>query len=332
MSKLLFIGTFLSHKQGTKSISERLYENLSCEFDIILVSKKENKILRILEIIHSILFFSYEKIHIDVFSGTSFNIVRISVFFAFFVQKPVILTLRGGNLPSFTNSNFELVKKIFRRVEVIQTPSLYLKTYFETKGFNLSYLPNFIDSSKFPFKPSQKGKSLLWVRAFDKTYNPEIAVKVLIELIKTYPDITLTMVGPDKGELNRVVELIKSNNLGHHVKITGKVDNSKLYEYYHNHSIYLNTTSFESFGNSVLEAASCGIPIVSNSVGEIKFLWTNRFDMMLVNDNHIKDYVDNIKDLFENKKLYDFVVKNAKKKSLDFSWQKIKSKWINLLS
>ena len=59
MSKLLFIGTFLSHKRGTKSISERLYENLSCEFDIILVSKKENKILRILEIIHSIKVFLF---------------------------------------------------------------------------------------------------------------------------------------------------------------------------------------------------------------------------------------------------------------------------------
>ena len=144
-------------------------------------------------------------------------------------------------------------------------------------------MPNSIDLEKFPFKrDTVKKHSLLWVRAFTNIYNPEIPVRILHELRKLFPDVYLTMVGPDKGTLREVEALINRLDLEDHINITGPIPNEELRKYYQSHSVYLNTTSFESFGVAVLEAASCGMPIVSNSVGEIPLIWEDGKNILLV--------------------------------------------------
>ena len=53
-------------------------------------------------------------------------------------------------------------------------------------------IPNSIDLYKYKFKIREHPEpTLLWVRAFSKIYNPKMAVDVLAELLKTYPDAML---------------------------------------------------------------------------------------------------------------------------------------------
>ena len=68
-------------------------------------------------------------------------------------------------------------------------------------------------------------------KAFDSTYNPDVPVRILNELIKTYPNATLTMIGPDKGELSKV-KIIKKLALNDKIKITGPIPNKDLYKFY----------------------------------------------------------------------------------------------------
>ena len=71
-------------------------------------------------------------------------------------------------------------------------------------------------------------------------------------------------------------------NLSNNIKILGPISNKKLSYYYQRHNVFINTTSYESFGTALIEAASCGIPIVSTNVGEIPLNWTNEKDILLV--------------------------------------------------
>lgn len=333
MNKVLLIGNLLSKQKGTKGVSEHLIERLSDDFQISAVSRYENKFFRIIDIICAIIFFKGKILHIDVFSGPAFIISEIAVFFGFLLGKKNILTLRGGNLIEFTKSNNLRFRNLVKKADYIQTTSLYLKRYYETNGVKIHYLPNSIKLNNFPFTSSDfKEYSLLWVRAFDSTYNPDIPVRILNELLKIYPNTSLTMIGPDKGELPKVKKIINKLELNDKINITGPVPNNELYKYFHKSQIFLNTTSFESFGVCLIEAASCGIPIVSNTVGEIDVLWEDNLNIMKVYDNNINQYVSKIVELIEDKELYNDIMLNAKKMSESFSWERIKPKWLHLFN
>ena len=112
----------------------------------------------------------------------------------------------------------------------------------------------------------------------------------------------------------------------------GSVPNNELYKYYQSHSVYLNTTSYESFGVAMVEAASCGIPIVSNNVGEIPYLWEDKNSILLVEDNTIESYVDAVSQLFEDPLFASKMALSAREKSMTFNWSILKSDWLRLIN
>jgi len=286
----------------------------------------------LLEIIVSIVLYKNRLVHIDVFSGQSFQIARIASILLKLRKKTIVYTLHGGRLPFFFQENTVLVSKTLKRADFLQTPSLYLQSYFTKHGFEIHYLPNSINLKQFKYKRLVDNErfSLLWVRAFDKIYNPDIPVRVLYELKKEFPKIKLTMVGPDKGMIAEVKNLARDLDVFDDICFTGPVKNTELSRYYHSHSVYLNTTSFESFGLSVLEAAACGIPIVSNNVGEIPFLWEHGKSAMLVEQLDVTQYCMNISNLFNDAGLTKRLSLNARKKAEQFGQDKVIPQWVDL--
>lgn len=244
----------------------------------------------------------------------------------------MILTLHGGALHEFYTGRELAFKNLFRRANTITSPSLFLQKFFASKGYEIKYLPNAINLEKFPFsRIKYKKYSLLWVRAFTDIYNPKLAVLTLKELLKEFPDVTLAMIGPDKGLLGDIKDLIHELGVADHVQIVGPVPNHMLSAYYQTHHVYLNTTNYESFGVAVLEAASCGIPVVSTRVGEIPYIWEHERDILLINDASPVEMALQVKRIFQDDHLGQSLSDNARIKSSKFNWNDIKFKWINLL-
>jgi glycosyltransferase involved in cell wall biosynthesis len=236
-------------------------------------------------------------------------------------------------MPEYFIKAPDRVKKVLERVDYVQTPSLYLKEFFGGKGFSIEYLPNSIDLSLFPYSNAVlNSHSLLWVRAFADIYNPNTAVKILYEVKKKYHDATLTMIGPDKGILHKTEKLINQLGLKESVIIKGPVSNDKLYPYYHSHSVFLNTSSYESFGVAVLEAASCGIPVVSAKIGEIPFLWRHEENILMVDNLNPIQFAREVFKIFSDPQLADILSKNARKKAEEFDWELIRERWVRLFS
>ena len=170
------------------------------------------------------------------------------------------------------------------------------------------------------------------MRGFHKIYNPKDAIHTLFYLEKIIPDVSLTMIGPDKGVLNEVINLINELNLKEKVNILGPVQNEKLYHYFHKHSVLINTTSYESFGQALLESAACGCPIVSNDVGEVSYIWKDKENILLSKLNDPKDMADKLASLLCNDKLLKSLKYNAYEKSKLYDWEILKNKWHSILS
>jgi glycosyltransferase involved in cell wall biosynthesis len=331
--KILFVGTYLSKKRGSLCVSEKLANNLSLEgYSVLLTSRFENKILRFTDIIYTLFFKSYDLLHIEVYSGQAFIIAEVSSFIGYLFNKRIILTLHGGALSQFYLNNEKRIEKVFKRGSIITSPSQMLIDFFKKNNFEVKYVPNSIDFNNFIFNRSNiKPLSILWVRAFDSIYNPILAVDIFQRIHEVYPSSTFTMIGPDKGILSLVIDKITDLNLSESIYIKGSMPNNELYKYYQSHSIFLNTTSYESFGVAVLEAAACGIPIVSSNVGELSYLWKNKFEVMLVDELNIDSFVKAISILFDDKDLYDKLSFNAHVRATYFSWSNIKPLWLNIL-
>lgn len=334
---VLFVGSFLSNTKGTMGVAEKLKGQLESDYCLYYASSRVNKFARLFDITLHLFFKKYDVLHCDVFSGQSFWVADFARRVALLRRKKVILNLRGGRL-------IDVLEVSSRRRRILSnwgksqlsiiTPSRFLSKEIQRRwGLDIEIIPNFINLNKFPYLGAPRiGYRLLWVRSFKAIYQPQHAVQALAILLKSYKDVTLTMVGPDGGNLGEVERLIEDLGVKEKVKIVAKVSNEELYKYYHSHDVYLNTTSYESFGLAVLEAAACGIPIVSNRVGELPLMWESGSEIIFTDKQTGDSFARAIENLFQDRHaLYDQQLA-ARLRASQYSWRQIGPMWQKLLS
>lgn len=333
MKKLLYIGNKLQNSGLNKTTIETLSEKLSLEgYTVVAVSEKQSFFLRFLHMLWATLSKKADFILIDTYSTKAF-------WYAFFCSQiarvrriKYIPILHGGNLPKRIQTNPNLCKLIFKNAYTNVAPSNYLKYEFEKAGFqNVRLIPNTIEISKYNFKLRQTIEpKLLWVRAFASIYNPEMAIKVLKELQKDFPNAVLTMVGPDKdGSMQKCKELAKQLNI--EVNFTGKLSKEEWWKLSEEYDIFINTTHFDNTPVSVMEAMALGLPIVSTNVGGIPFLLSHNESAFLVDDNDEKAMVQSIIELIQSPLTSKRIALNARHQAETWDWDKVKFLWNDLL-
>jgi L-malate glycosyltransferase len=332
--KVLFLGNYLSAKRGTIGPSEIIAAHLNkAGIKARRVSSQEPKLFRAAEMLFAILTTRSRLVCADVFSGNIRTILPIVSRIARIRNKQLVLTLHGGQLPEQYERNPESIDKVFQRANCLLTPSLRLKAFFEKKGFQLQYLPNPVLLEHFTYSAPASGQPprLLWVRAFADIYRPELAVDILGDLKAVYPKATLTMIGPDAGTLVQTQAHIAKKGLESSVEITGPIPHNQLGAYYRSHSVFLNTTEYESFGSAVLEAAASGIPIVSSAVGNIPLLWEDERELLIAKNLNAADFTEKIRVILEERPATRLRSEYARKKAEQFDVEIILAEWQRLV-
>ncbi len=333
--KIYLVGPIFKTEKGFAGPGGYLYKFLKQDhFNISVRSVYKNKIIRFLDIIYFQVFNKkkYDLIILNSFGLLAFVMEDLVSRYAALTNKPIIMTLHGGAFFEFYQKYPRWVTVVLKRVTLINTPSLFLMEKFSKLGFAIHYLPNFIDLSNFPFARNvQKPYSVLWVRAFHDIYHPELAIEAIYELKKKYPEVHLTMIGPDKGLLNKCKQLMETLDLTDNISIPGYVENEDLHKYYHSNQVFITTTRYESFGVAIVEAASCGIPCVSTKVGEIPYLWQHEENMMLSERDPVM-FSNNIERLFEDQGLRNKITYNARLRASEFTWEKVGLKWVETMN
>ncbi len=333
--RILYVGNKLSKHGYNLTNIETLGPLLAIEgHDLVFASEINNKILRLLDMVFKTIFYSSKKgfVLIDAYSTFGFVYLLITSLICRFLNLKYIPILHGGNLPARLNKNPKLCRSIFDNAYLNIAPSNYLFNAFSKAGFkNIKYVPNTIQVDNYTFKSRKNIEpKLLWVRSFDKIYNPIMAVRVLVKLKKIYPNATLCMVGPDKdGSLQKTKAFAIKQNV--EVIFTGKLSKQDWAKLSQDHDIFINTTHFDNTPISVIEAMALGLPVVSTNVGGIPFLLENNDTALLVNDNDAKEMVSSIKTLIENNENTQKIIKNARQLSETFDWKHVKLLWSNIL-
>lgn len=332
---LLYIGNKLQKHGFNQTAIETLGSFLTNEgFTITYSSDKKNKILRFFDMLFSTLFYAknVDYVLIDTYSTTNF-------WYAFFCSQITrilkvnyIPILHGGNLPNRLKNNLVLCQMIFKNAYINVAPSNYLYSKFKENGFeNVVFIPNSIDLETYEFKQRVEAQpNLLWVRAFDKIYNPKMAIYVFKFIKNKFPNAVLTMVGPDKdGSLIETKLLAKQLNL--EVTFTGKLSKKEWISLTNDYSFFINTTHFDNTPISVIEAMALGLAVVSTKVGGIPYLLSDKKNALLSKDNDAKQMANHIEELILNPTLYATIVENAHDLVKNMDWEVVKHNWNALL-
>jgi len=331
---VLYLGNKLRSYGFTPTGVETLGQNLSELTNVITASDKKNKYIRLLDMVF--VFIKNRKhinlVLIDTYSGSAFFYAFIISIMCRILDVKYVPILRGGDLFKRLDKNKFLSKNIFNNSLINVSPSVFIKENFISKGYKTRIIPNFIDLEFYPYlhRPSCS-PSLLWVRSFHKIYNPQMAILVLNELLKEFPNANLCMVGPDKdGSLNDCVKLSNKLNIQESVNFTGILKKEEWVKKAEKYDIFLNTTNYDNLPVSILEAMALGFPIVSTNAGGLSSFHKDKFDALIVEKEDFLTMAKNIKLLISDNSLSEKLSRNARNKAEAFGWKILKNKWKNL--
>ncbi|NCS81834.1 MAG: N-acetyl-alpha-D-glucosaminyl L-malate synthase BshA, partial [Ignavibacteria bacterium] len=189
----------------------------------------------------------------------------------------IITTLHGTDIslvglePSFSH----LVKFSIEQSDGVTAVSNYLKGQTQTNykiEKDIRVIPNFVDTEVYsPQVPGQLKKHLapngekilIHTSNFRPVKRVSDTIRILEIVAKEVPcRLVLVGDGPDRSECER---LCRELDLCDKVVFLGKQDG--LAEILNCGDIFLIPSQSESFGLAALEAMSCGLPVISSSIG-----------------------------------------------------------------
>ena len=205
-----------------------------------------------------------------------------------------------------------------------QVKKLYSKLFNEDK---ILVIPLGVDTEIF--KPSKNRKNskenfeILFAGSLYKLKGVSYLIKSLKQVVHEEKNVKLRIVG-EGPEKNRLKLLAQSLGLKDHVLFEGFVPHDKIVRYYQNCDIFCFPTLGEPFGKAVIEAMSCGKPVIASNRGGPKEIVEDGKTGFLVPPGKIESLAEKILKLLRDKKLRRKMGKEARKRVLEkFSLEKV---------
>lgn len=336
-AQVLIVGNFLSAYGLSRGICEDLDDKLTDSgWKVITTSRKRTRLALFADMLSTAWTRrnEYSVAQIDVFSGHAFFWAEAVCWLLKKMGKSYVITLHGGNLPEFARKWPRRVRRLLQSATVVTSPSSYLQQHMRAYRANIILIPNplIIDACKFrPRREASPG--LVWLRAFHSIYNPSMAPKVLAQLVGDFDDISLIMVGPDKGDgsLQLVQKVSKELGVDNRISFPGAVAKSDVPLWLNKGDIFLNTTNADNTPVSVLEAMACGLCVVSPNIGGIPYLLEDEKDALLVPPDDPQAMASAIRRILTEPGLAERLSFNARKKAEKFDWAVVLPQWEKLL-
>jgi glycosyltransferase involved in cell wall biosynthesis len=240
----------------------------------------------------------------------------------------MVLLLHGGALPEFMAAHPRWARRVLRRARLIVAPSTYLARAVEPHGFRARIIPNVIDLRAYPYRVRRTlTPRMFWMRSFDPTYNPGMALETLARIRDSFPGATLVMAGQDKGMQRRVEEMAVRLGLRDAVEFPGFLDMAGKIREGERADIFISTSHVDNMPVAVVEACAMGIPVVSTAVGGIPDLLTDGVNGLLVPDGDVETMVERIQRLLRQPALAESLSREGRRVAEKSAWDTVRREW-----
>lgn len=179
---------------------------------------------------------------------------------------------------------------------------------------------------------------LLYVGDANWVKNLPFLIEGFNQIIKLnkFPDYKLILVNnvflknvegidhPELQSLKMVNRLIKEYNLSDFIIRPGFIDTQDLVSLYNLATVYIQPSLYEGFGLPVLEAMSCGTPVICSNAGSLPEVGGG--SAIYFNPNNLKQFVYILSDVLENKSLQSKLSELGLEQAKKFSWKRTSEK------
>jgi glycosyltransferase involved in cell wall biosynthesis len=167
-------------------------------------------------------------------------------------------------------------------------------------------------------KAMDRTVNLAFVANLVPNKNPLLFLEVVHRLIDSGFKATGVVIG-DGIERARLEEYVRSNQLAHAIRFTGKVPNSVVYQHLTSADFLVSMSFGEPYGRSIVEAMSTGTPCVCHRSGGPADFIADGIDGLLIDELSVGSYVSRLRDIATSNTAWNRLSTNAFNKAV--SWR-----------
>ena len=258
-----------------------------------------------------------------------------------FFDIPYIIYIQGGGMYPWKPKI--LHRLFFKHAGAIVAVSETLRKEYEKRsGRKIKVIPPLIPFSESKISKeelrkrygfSSDDKVILSVGSIKKIKGSDTLLYAFLELGKIYiEENNLKLLYAGEGPMKPMLEeKVKERSFDEYVKFLGTIPHEEVPHVYKLADIYVISSLFEGAPLSLLEAMSNGLPIIGTDVNGINDLIAHGENGLLFEKENIKDLIEKIKELVENKDLSNKLGNAAKRDYLqNYEFEYSISKHINL--
>jgi len=223
-------------------------------------------------------------------SGTTSYVISTlpPLFIAKFIGKKTILHYHTGEAEDHLKKWGWLAISSMKEFDEIVVPSQFLVDVFKKFGLKAKAIFNCVESRDFIFRERVPLKPIfLSNRAFEKHYNVGCVLRAFQLIQKECKEASLIVAGTGSRE-QELKNLTKELDLKN-VEFIGRVSQEEMPQVYERADIYLNASIVDNMPLSIIEAFSCGLPVISTNVGGIPYIIEDGKTGHLVENGDFRD-------------------------------------------
>jgi glycosyltransferase involved in cell wall biosynthesis len=272
----------------------------------------------------------YDVIHI--FSASYFSFVLAptpAILVSKLYGKSALLNYHSGEAEDHLRRWRQSAIPTMRLVDEIAVPSEYLVRVFATFGLASKPIYNLIDTEKFHFRERETLRPIfLSNRNFETHYGVDCVLRAFARIQQRFPEASLIVAGdgPERAALETLAAELGLRN----AKFTGRIEHNRIGELYDEADIYLNGSEIDNQPLSILEAFTCGLPVVTTNAGGIPDVVMHEKTGLLVDRGDHIALANSAIRLLEDPRLSSRLIQHARVECRKYSWDAVREKWLSL--
>lgn len=176
------------------------------------------------------------------------------------------------------------------------------------------------------FTPANIGEmvknEILFVGRFVPAKNLDLLIKAFSIVYKNHFDTELVLVG-DGPRSDALREKVQHRGISDRVRFTGYISNDNLPQTYKNANIFVLSSVSESYPLTLLEAMSCGTPVIAPSIGSIPEIIDNKKNGLVYKKGSVSELSKYMDFLLSNTKMQQKYGRAARTKAVNtFGWDR----------
>ncbi|MCP4747007.1 MAG: glycosyltransferase family 1 protein [Desulfobacteraceae bacterium] len=182
-------------------------------------------------------------------------------------------------------------------------------------------------------KIAQDAQIALYIGRFAPLKGIDDLIGAVVRLSSQFPRLELIIIGgdgPESAASQQLKQLAGNYGARLRVSFTGRIDQSRLPLYYSAADMLVLPSHYESFGLVVLEALSCGTPVVATPVGAVESILCEGFNGVVADSSGIDSIAQAIAKLLSLPKSGKPSQEQIRTTVCDFSWASVADQMVQV--